>query len=110
MRPPRRRARRRAWREAAPPERKAPHHRQPREPGGEARSRSTCASTEILSREKNCEKNKTKAPGGCPWSLVAPASGATSPQNLLHQADRLDGFRLRGVHLPGLASSLRLAD
>src|SRR5439155_219443 len=60
--------------------------------------------------EKNCEKNKTKAPGGNPWSLAAPASGATSPQKLLHQADRLDGFRLRGVHLPGLTSSLSLAD
>src|SRR5438093_1134268 len=110
MRPRRRRARRRAWREAAPPERTAPHRRQSREPRGEARSRSTCPSTGILSCEKNCEKNKTKAPGGNPWSLVAPASGATSPQKLLHQADRLDGFRLRGVHLPGLTSSLSLAD
>src|SRR6266508_4312420 len=110
MRPPRRRARRRAWREAAPPERKAPHHRQSREPRGEARSRSTCASTGILSCEKNCEKNKTRAPGVYPWSPCRSCLGATSPQKLLHQADRLDGFRLRGVHLPGFASSLSLAD
>src|SRR6059036_1792859 len=31
-------------------------------------------------------------------------------RGLLHQADRLDGLRLRGVHVPGLASSLSFAD
>src|SRR5436309_13394415 len=30
--------------------------------------------------------------------------------DLLHQSHRLDGLRLRGVHVPGLASGLGVAD
>src|SRR4029453_761701 len=52
-------------------------------------------------------KYKKKAPGGFPWSLCASTAKIWS---FLPQPHRLDGLRLRGVHVSGLARGLGVAD
>src|SRR6267143_4817382 len=54
-----------------------------------------------------CATYKQKAPGGDPWSLC---TATAKIRSLLHQSHRLDGLRLGGVHVPGLARGLGVAD
>src|SRR5262245_12018785 len=56
---------------------------------------------------RSCAERR-RAPGHDPGALVAPAFGAFP--SLLHQADGLDGLRLGGIHVAGLAGSLSLTD